>query len=393
MERFLVGFHSIVHYLVNMLLPLNLLPFYAYPPDVLLWSVKYLIPIVLFAGITVCCSVMARKQPVWMAVWLYYVITLLPVIGIVQVGNQSMADRYTYLPSLGPFLIAGMGAAWIWARADSSKQWRVAGKASLAAAACLLLSALSFGTVKQIALWKDNRVFWNYLVEKSPYPIPIAYNNRGLAFQESGQADRAIADFTTAITLDPAHYAAYLAYVNRGIVFKDRGETYKALEDFNMALILNPSYANAYYNRGWIFAETGQLDRAVEDYTRAIEIDPANGKAFNNRGAAHEDLRQFDRALADYEQAIRLDPFDYLAYGNRGMVLGRMGRPGEAVESFTRAIEINPDFIRAYRARGELYAAMGLPDRSEQDRARAAALEASAVRAGAGQERSRAGGR
>jgi hypothetical protein len=102
--RVLVGFRSLVAYLGKMLWPLNLVPYYPYPKDASPLSLEYFSAIVLVIGITAACMVMAKKQKLWLSVWGYYVVTLVPVLGIVQVGGQAMADRFTYLPSLSPFL-------------------------------------------------------------------------------------------------------------------------------------------------------------------------------------------------------------------------------------------------------------------------------------------------
>ena len=116
--RVLVGVKSLIIYLWKMVLPLDLSPFYPYPREASLFSIEYFLAIVLVAGITIASVVIAKRQKLWLSAWGYYVITLLPVLGIVQVGLQSMADRYTYLPSLGPFLVIGIMASWVWARAE-----------------------------------------------------------------------------------------------------------------------------------------------------------------------------------------------------------------------------------------------------------------------------------
>src|SRR5208337_114159 len=109
---------SLVAYLGKMLWPVDLVPYYPYPGNVSILSFEYLSAIALVIGITAVCIILAKKQKLWLTVWGIYVVTLLPVLGIVQVGNQSMADRYMYLPSLGPFLIMGLIAAWIWAKVN-----------------------------------------------------------------------------------------------------------------------------------------------------------------------------------------------------------------------------------------------------------------------------------
>ena len=119
--RVLVATESLMSYLWKMILPMNLTPYYPYPKNISLLSEECLLSVILVFGITAACIVMAKKQKLWLAVWGYYVITLLPVIGIVQVGIQAMADRYTYLPSLGPFLITGLGVAWVFKKTEALK--------------------------------------------------------------------------------------------------------------------------------------------------------------------------------------------------------------------------------------------------------------------------------
>lgn len=378
LTRVFVGLRSLVVYLWKIAVPLDLLPLYAYPKTVSFLSPGYLVPVVLVVVMLYGCIRTARKYPVWTAAGGYYLVTLLPVIGIIQVGNQAMADRYAYLPCLGPFLLLGLAASRIWSTAGLRSAGKRTFEFSLACAAVVLLSAVVSLTLKQISIWRNSVRLWSHVIESDPTGVPIAYNNRGLAYQEAGQREQALSDFTTAITTDPYNFTAYLAYINRGNLFKEMGWKYRAMEDFTMAAVLNPAHANAYFDRGCMFEEEGQLDRAIEDYSKAIERDPAHAKAYNNRGVAFKESGQLERALRDFDTAISLDPFDYLAYGNRGLVLSMKGRDREALEDFTNVIRLKPDFIMAYRARAKVYGSLGLPDLSEQDSATAAALQAAA---------------
>jgi len=123
--RVLVATKALIAYLGKMLAPRDLVAYYPYPREVSFFSFEYLSAAILVLGITAGCVVLARKQKLWLSAWGYYVITLIPVLGIVQVGNQAMADRYTYLPGLGPFLVAGLGVAWSAAKMDAVPRWGV----------------------------------------------------------------------------------------------------------------------------------------------------------------------------------------------------------------------------------------------------------------------------
>jgi protein O-mannosyl-transferase len=431
LTRVLVAFKSLMLYLGKMVLPVGLLPLYPYPKQVSALAPEYALSIILAGAITVLCLSIAGRQRLWLALWGYYVVTLLPVLGIVQIGYFPMADRFTYLPSLGPFVLAGLSTAWVWTKADSVKQGGKSVKLIIAATGFVLVTAWSIATVRQISIWNNSISLWSHVIEKEPGRVPAAYSNRGAMFGELKQLDRAIEDFNAALAIDPAAVvynnrgklfsemgrldeairdydsaiamdpAYYLAYNNRGILHHDRGQLDRAIEDYTAAIALKPDYANAYTNRGIVYGERGQLDQALSDFTaaisvnpyyadayvsrglvfakegqheraredldRAIALNPASSDAYLNRGVVFEQLGQPDRAITDYGKAIALRPDDYLAYTNRGSALGKTGRQNEAIDDLTRAIALRPDLARTYLDRGDLYRGMGRRERAARD--------------------------
>jgi len=301
--RLLVAAQSLIEYLLKMLWPVNLVPYYPYPASASLASLEYLVPVILVIGITGACAVAATKRKFWLSVWAYYVVTLIPVIGIVQVGGQAMADRYTYLPSLGPFLIVGSAVAW------TSIKISPPGRSRLMAGlfgSILVFSAfatLMHLTSRQIGIWKSDLVLWSYVIEKEPDRVPIAYNNRGLALKESGRIAEAIADFETTIALDPSRSKAYN---NLGVLYLNAGLFDKSIEYFSKSIAINPKDVEPYNNRGASYARTGQYEKALEDFSKAIELKKDNAAAYYNRGifyrrAGHEEL-----AVSDFQKACEL---------------------------------------------------------------------------------------
>ena len=227
--RVLVAAKALIAYLGKMIWPLNLVPYYPYPETASFASWEYFAPVALAAGITVLCVVLAiKKRKVWLAAWGYYVVTLVPVLGIVQVGGQSMADRYTYLPSLGPFLVMGLGAAWLWEKAPAQKKLGPFVKLFIGVAAACMVFFLSFATIEQTGVWKNSLSLWTYVIAKEP-EVSLAYNNRGLTYDEMGRFDLAIEDFDRAIALAPSDHQAYS---NRGMLYGKMGRFDKAIEDF-----------------------------------------------------------------------------------------------------------------------------------------------------------------
>jgi hypothetical protein len=234
--RLLVAMHSLIAYLGKMLWPLDLIPFYPYPRTVSLLSPEYLAVIALVIGITITGIVTAKKkQKVWLSVWFYYLVTLAPVIGIIQVGGQAMADRYTYLPSLGPFLLMGLGAAWVWGKIETS--WK---RGLIVTSAFMVFLSLSFITFQQIGRWKNDVDLWNYVIEQEGHNVLFAYFKRGQAFAIRGQYEKAIEDYNTVISLNVEEYSK--AYIERGFTYLKAGQADLAVADLKKACSLGDNF-------------------------------------------------------------------------------------------------------------------------------------------------------
>jgi tetratricopeptide (TPR) repeat protein len=301
--RVLVAAKALIVYLWKMILPLNLSPFYPYPKEASLFSFEYLSAIALVTGITATCIATARKQRLWLSVWGYYVMTLLPVLGIVQVGLQSMADRYAYLPSLGPFLLMGLTAAWVWVLVQRLGKWSSIAKVLTAALSAFVIISLSYLTFKQIGIWRNSIVFWSYVIEKEPERVLLAYLNRGMAFEKRGQMDKAIEDYDKAIALDPLYYEAYN---NRGVLYGQAGSFDKAIEYFDKSIGINPGDEDAYVDRGIAYALSGRYDRALDDFNKAILLNQDSAEAYFNRGNLYRRMGNKERSAADFRNACDL---------------------------------------------------------------------------------------
>jgi hypothetical protein len=288
-----------------MIMPLNLMPFYPYPDisTISLFSLTYLLPTMLVTGITVTCMIIAKKQKLWLTLWGYYVITLLPVLGIIQVGTQSMADRYTYLPSLGPFLGMGLAVAWVSWKTITFNRWKPAVQLLSAVVAILVFVPMAYLTVKQIGIWKNSIVFWNYVIDREHKEMPLAYNNRGAAFEQRGQLAKAIADYNMAITLNRFDYKACN---NAGILYGKKGEFHKAVKYFDMAIERNPYYYEAFGNRGLAYFYLGKYSKALEDFDEALVLNKNHDKTYVNRGNLYLKTGKKELARKDFEKACEL---------------------------------------------------------------------------------------
>ena len=187
-----------------------------------------------------------------------------------------MVDRYTYLPSLGPFLIAGLMAAWGYGKTDILKRRGMPVTSLSAAAALFIFVPVIYLTFAQIGIWKNDIALWSHVIEKGPLQNTVAYQNRAIAFTKAGNPDRAIADYTKVITLEP--FAHFEAYYNRGNVYYSIGQMDRALEDFSTTIVLNPNCAEAYFNRAIILQlMTGNNDLAFSDFQNACVLGDTKG--------------------------------------------------------------------------------------------------------------------
>jgi Tfp pilus assembly protein PilF len=357
--RIPVAVKALVVYLGKMLLPINLIPFYPYPGDVSLFSFEYFLTFGLVIGITAACIILVRKQKFGLSAWGYYVVTLIPVLGIVQVGAQSMADRYAYLPGIGPFFVMSLCVAWIAERVHAIENRVPLTRSFSVIVALLLVIILSSVSIAQIGIWRNSVGLWTYVIEKEPDRVPIAYNNRGLVYYQTGQFDKAVADFQKAVALR----ASYIdAYSNLGMAFFKSGRLDEAIANLEKAIALDPAYYKAYNNRALVFGAMGKFDKALEDYNRVIALQPSSPQAYYNPGILHAQAGLFDKAIEYFSQSITLDPEYADAYNSRGMAYSLLNQFDRALDDFSRALALNRNPVAVYVNRGELYLKSGRND-------------------------------
>ncbi len=186
-----------------------------------------------------------------------------------------MADRHTYLPSLGLFFIIGLGAAKLYEKAKLLKRWRAISHMASLFVALIMLASRSYATIKQIGIWKDSTVFWDYVADKSP-SSPLAHNNLGNVYLSEDLFDMAIEQYRTALILK-TNYAA--AHYNLGNAYASKGIFDMAIEQYQNALVQNPNNAEAHYNLGLIYLNNGSQDRARVEFELGLKIKPDDYKA------------------------------------------------------------------------------------------------------------------
>ncbi len=334
-------------YLYKMALPLDLAPYYPHPVRIDFFTAEYIGSAVFLAALTVFCLLTVKKRRVFLSGWLYYLVTLLPVLGLLQVGGQAAADRYTYIPSIGVAVLFGAGALYLIGRLPQ-KAFTPLGAAFIV----ILASALSYGTVRQVAVWKDSETLWTYEIEKFP-KAHLPYNNRGLVRQDRGDLKGAIEDFSKAVSLAPE--LAEL-HNNRGVALYLTGDFASAVRDYNAAITLDQAYRGFHYNRGLAFQRLGNMAAAIEDYTTELKIDPLNTEAYLHRGLAFRDIGRADLAIEDLTNAVRLTPGSSRPYIDRGITHYSMQRFDLAIEDLNKALSISPEDKAALYYIGVSYA-------------------------------------
>jgi len=382
-------FSSYLGYITKTIWPNNLAVLYPHPGPLPLWQT--LGTALFLVAVTFAVIRKARRFPFLPVGWLWFTGTLIPVIGIVQVGGQAMADRYAYIPSIGLFIMAAWGCP------ELVKKWSY-GKEALAASSLLCLLCFFTLTWVQVGYWHDSITLTGHAVEVTVDNHHM-YKLRALANNSLGNHEQAIEDYGKAVEINP----------NDADVFNDRGFTYNsigkytlAVEDFNRAIEMNPRFANAYNNRGTAYSAIGNYARAVEDFSRAIEIEPRHSLAYLNRalaytvlnrraqaladldraietnshyseayyrrGVAYQSQGNYKQAIDDFNKAIENNYFDKVeVFCNRGAAFGYLGEHAKAIEDFNRAIEINPEHAKAHFNRGVEYGQAGDHTRALQD--------------------------
>ncbi len=282
-------------YLRKIIWPDNIAIVYPYPEHLSSWAIVYSCVCILGTSMLSFWSI--KKRP-WLAVgWLWFVGTLVPVIGIVQVGMQSMADRYTYIPAIGIFVMVSWGMIAVMEEHSFNNKW-------MFALLIMLLFVYSSVTWKQIGYWRNSETLFRHTIDVTEKNY-IAHNNLGYELLEKGDLDNAIRHLSRAIEIKPEFEVAHL---NLGIAFSKTGNIEKAKEQYKIAIQMKPDYPEAYSNLGNVYYREGKYREAVTLYTRALGLKPDFVEAYNNMAAAMIQLGDNKKAIELFQNALRIDP-------------------------------------------------------------------------------------
>lgn len=377
LQRIVFACYGFIMYIVQLFFPLHLSAYYPYPikSTESMPAHYYLYPI-LFAGLIIAVFYSLRFTKKFFFGIGFFAITIFLVLQLLPVGGAIIADRYSYIPSIGIFFLAGEGFDLL-----LNKKFRVPAFSLLA----IITIFFSIRTYNRCNIWNNDLTLWDDVISKYQ-TVPIAYNNRGLIYLNQGKNDTALMDFNKAIELKPDYAKAYnnrgALYMNenkndealknfdkaiefmpsfegfhisRGNALKNKNRIEEAFMEYDKALSLRADFAEAFYSRGILFMNQGKNSQAIEEYSKAIGLNPNYIEAYLNRGNSFRENKQFDDALKDYEKVIKLDPGFSLAYFNRGTLFMNRTMNELAQKDFDKAIELNPGYVQAFHNKGNIF--------------------------------------
>jgi tetratricopeptide (TPR) repeat protein len=325
---------SYVNYIGKMFWPHNLAVLYPYPKSITLW--KIIGAGLLITVITVLVLRLLRSKPYLAVGWLWYLGTLVPVIGIVQVGSQALADRYTYVPLIGIFIMVTWGISdWV-----SKKHYKRIGFFAATAAILLLLMITSR---LQVKYWTNSVTLFEHAINVTD-DNDTAQLNLGEALAEQGNMNKAVKHYKAALNVNPDLAGANF---NIGVYFREEGKIDEAINHFSKVLHGKSDHADAQCELGDTLKRRGDLSRAVKCYLEAIKIRPGYAKAYNNLGVIFASQNKVEAAIAFFSKALQISPGYAGAHFNLGKIYASLNDLDKAIFHFQKALQFDPNMVQA----------------------------------------------
>jgi protein O-mannosyl-transferase len=336
LENALVAYAA---YLWKMIWPSHLAPLYPHPGDSLAtWQI--VISALVLLAITGAVLRFRSRRYLLMG-WLWFLGTLVPVIGLVQVGDQAMADRYAYIPLIGIFVMIA------WGLADFADSRQIGFSPRIIPAACVLL-ALSFATHWQLDYWSSSYDLWTHALAVTEKNF-IAQDNLGGALLLLGKSDEAYPHFQAAAEINPNDP---MSHSNLGAYLQEHGRLSEAIEQHNRAINLTSDaglLASTYANRGAAYRKLGEDEKARDSYNQALRLNPNQFNAYLGLGQLSEKQNRLDEAISNYSRSVELRPTD-TGFMLLGHALESTGHRPEALAAYQAALKLSPDLPEAQHA-------------------------------------------
>jgi tetratricopeptide (TPR) repeat protein len=333
-------------YLKQTFLPTNRTVLY---PDVSLQRSSTRASVIVVVGITILAIMLIRRAPWFTVGWLWFVGTLVPVIGIVRVGYTTVADRYTYLPSIGVFILV----AWAAGEIARNRVWLQRVAATLAV---VIIALMMFATIQDLPRWKDSGALFASAVKVSPHRI--AWNN--LAYYQIGRGEyaQAIESCNRAIEMNPEFGQTY---GNRSLAYAWLEDYEKAKSDYDQAVKLGTRPIQPMRNRlnaagvNLPVPSTDDPEEAWHQFAAMFKLKPGSGESFRDRAEMRFKLNDIAGAMTDYNRAIEINPNDACAHTGRGNAHVSAGNWTAALADLSKAIELSPTNAASFQNRAVIY--------------------------------------
>lgn len=329
-------------YLHKMVIPWHLSVLYQFNDDLPLW--QSLGAVILLTAVSALIWQQRRQRPYLIVGWLWYLLTLVPVIGIVKVGSQGMADRYTYIPLIGMFVLL------VWLSADSLRQWD---KNVLirSTAAALMLTVCAATAWRQVSYWRDTKTLFTHALTVSLNNF-MAYYCLGLVSDMAGQSAEALEYYRKTIAIAPWYSEPYLKI---GESLQLAGKTDEAQQMFDKAVALEPGSFSAQTGRASFLASINRMEDAVAGYLQALSLNPGSAEAYSNLAVAYQKMNRLDAAAEQYARALRINPYFAVAHANLGVILAARDKYDEAISHYLAALNADPQSYSVRHNLGMLY--------------------------------------
>jgi len=343
---------SYVAYIWDTIWPSRLAAFYPHPLDTL-----SILQIATSAGLLLGVSavvVLAAKRHKYLPVgWFWYLGTLVPVIGLVQVGNQARADRYTYIPLIGIFIIAAWGATELAGRVKRSR-------VLLSSVGLAVMLGWAMMTHLQVRYWRDSGTLFERAIAVTA-KNHVAHTHLAHYLRDEGRLAEAIKQFQLALKIRAANPDALNGL---GLTLLRLDKPDEAVTWLTRALEINPAFGDALVNLAVATAQTGDSERAAAYLRKSLAIDPRSYRAHANMGILLGRMSNTEEAVEHLEAAIRLNPNEHTSYYNLGQIRLNQGDLNRAAECFSKAVEVKGDYAQAYDKLGQVMARQGDIDRA-----------------------------
>ena len=329
-ERIANAFASYARYLGKAFYPADLAVPYPYLGRWPLWQVVF--AVLLVASLCIIAFRLGRKFPFVTTGWFWFVGMMVPVIGLIQVGGQSMADRYTYMPLIGLFII------FVWGAGELCARWHLP-KPAIGVIAAAILTASALQTQNQIGYWQNSEILFGHAIAvvKNNY---LAHNYLGSYFSRRGQLAKATDCYLQSLQISPN--APDVLY-DLGNVLIRMGDPDKAIDCYRRALQITPNQTDILNNLGVALTSRKRFDDAIECFNKTLQLKPNYADAHNNLGTALFAEKRFDEAAQHYREALRLVPNDPRFCVNLGDALVQLGQMAEAAKYYQEALRLKPD--------------------------------------------------